>query len=233
MRTLQTRSAIGFPEGREGWNGSSALYDAHTLRIAGHPVMEDWEAGYMEMLAQICTARGGKVLEVGYGMGLSARFIQRQPIAKHYVIECHPDVVARCVGDFRPAMNEGRLHLLTGFWQDLVPLLADESFDGILFDTYPLNAEEVHINHFPFFRHAHRLLKAGGVLTYYSDEARTLSAAHREQLRQAGFGDDDIDWRICKVNPPLGCEYWEEKTLLAPIVRKSDGLMKLSPEMSS
>lgn len=220
MFTFNTRIKIGFPKKRENWIKVPAFFTKHTLRIAGHPVMEDWETGYMKKLAKIASSRGGKVLEVGYGMGISANAIQSQGIKNHYVIECHPDVVAKSVKDFHDAIAKNTFHVLSGFWEDITPLLADETFDGILFDTYPLSEEEIHSNHFWFFKEAFRLLKPGGVLTYYSDEATNFSAKHLAKLKSARFKSENIGFEICKVNPPKDCEYWQAKTLLAPIIKK-------------
>src|SRR4051812_37495562 len=114
MRTIATREAIGFPRERGDWNRARATYDTHSLRIAGHPVMEDWEDAYMERLAQICAAPAGVVLELGYGMGLAARAIQSRGVARHYIVECHPEVAARCLVDLRNAFDDGRVHLITG-----------------------------------------------------------------------------------------------------------------------
>jgi guanidinoacetate N-methyltransferase len=218
--TVTKRTQIGFPAQPADWAKAPAIYDAHTLRIASHPVMEDWELGYMHALAQIACSNGGSVLEIGYGMGLSAGAIQSHGIETHYVVECHPDVIARCLNDRRQAIGEGRLHVVSGFWQDVTPRFATGSFDGILFDTYPLHAAELHANHFVFFKEAHRLLKPGGVFTYYSDEATTWSADHLAKLKSAGFVEDNIHYEVCDVNPPETCEYWRHKTILAPIVKK-------------
>ena len=104
--------------------------------------------------------------------------------------------------------------------EEVTPTLASGSFDGILFDTYPLTAEEIHCNHFWFFSEAHRLLKPGGILTYYSDEESQYSAKHYSRLLEAGFKMGNISSEVFPVYLPLHCEYWQAKTILAPIVRK-------------
>lgn len=220
MDTINTRKKIGFLSRREGWAKADAVYSKHTLRIAGHPVMEDWETNYMERLAEIVTLNGGNILELGYGMGLSARAIQSQNIKGHYIIECHPDVIERCAKNFHYAISANRLHILSGFWQDVTPFLKDATFDGILFDTYPMSEEEIHSNHFWFFNEAYRLLKPGGIFTYYSDEVDNFSKKHMTKLKAAGFKDKNIDFEICEVHPPKNCEYWQAKTIIAPIITK-------------
>jgi guanidinoacetate N-methyltransferase len=181
--------------------------------------MQDWEDGYMATLAEIIGTVGGRTLEVGYGLGLSARYLMKMDqVEEHTIIECHPDVIARAVTDLRDEFSTGRVHLLAGFWEDVVGALASEQFDGILFDTYPLTEEEIHANHFPFFSEAHRLLRPGGVFTYYSDEATELSEMHVAKLNAVGF--QDVRWVTVPVSPPADCEYWQEHSLVAPIVRK-------------
>lgn len=220
MYTYKSRVRIGFPENKEEWNLSPAVYSEHTLKIAGHPVMEDWELNYMDTLAEIAVSNGGTILELGYGMGLSAHAIQDRGVDSHLVVECHPAVVQKCLKDFRDQVTSGRLHILSGFWQDITPKLRSACCDGILFDTYPLNETEIHGNHFWFFEEAYRLLKPGGVLTYYSDEKAGFSKKHMAKLLSAGFKQKNISFQVCKVSPPPDCEYWQANTIIAPIVRK-------------
>jgi ornithine decarboxylase len=221
--TFESRRAIGFPRTNREWCQSPAIYDGNSLRIAGHPVMEDWEQSYMATLGSIVAVAGGNILELGYGMGLSAKAIQSHDIASHVVVECHPDVIKRASMDCESEIASGRLHLYSGFWQDVTPTLASGIFDGILFDTYPLREEEIHGNHLWFFAEAYRLLKPNGVLTYYSDEVDHLSPSHIQKLVDAGFRKHNIEFMICDVRPPADCEYWQHNTLVAPVVRKHTG----------
>ncbi len=220
INTIETRKNIGFVTKKEDWIKKEAVYDKHSLKIAGHPVMEDWELNYMNTLARIATQNGGKILELGYGLGLSANAIQSVKIDNHYIIECNIGVIEKCIIDQKNAIESNKLHLLTGFWEDITPMIANESLDGILFDTYPLTEEEVHGNHFWFFKEAFRMLKPSGIFTYYSDEATDFSENHMEKLLEAGFKKENISFEICNLDTPPDCEYWQAKTMIAPIIRK-------------
>lgn len=213
-------SASSLPEGQDPRgqviDDHVAVFDRETLTVLGHPVMERWEDDYMRVLAGIAAQGGGSVLEVGFGMGISAGHLQSHAIEEHWIIEANADVLATARSFAASARS--RVRLLHGFWEEVAPGLPDGGFDGILFDTYPLTADEIHRNHYPFFATAFRLLRPGGVLTYYSDEIAAFSADHVRALRDAGF--ERIDGQVCSVDPPRGCRYWTAKTILAPIVVK-------------
>ena len=119
---------------------------------------------------------------------------------------------------FSKELKARKMKLIKGFWQKTTKKFKKESFDGILFDTYPLKEKEIHKNHFSFFKEAYRLLKKGGILTYYSDESKKFSKIHIKKLKQAGFSK--IKWSRCIVNPPKDSMYWRRKTILAPIIIK-------------
>ncbi|MCR4327553.1 MAG: methyltransferase [Nanoarchaeota archaeon] len=223
-KTVSIRKKLGFPT-KAQFLKEHAIYTRESLDIAGHEIMQRWETNYMKKLASIACANGGKVLELGFGMGISAHFIQKYKysqstpkIKSHVVIEAHPEVCKYARKMFSKEIKVGQLKLLQGYWQDVTKELKKESFDGILFDTYPLTEKEIHKNHFYFFKEAYRLLKKGGVLTYYSDESKRFSKEHLQKLREAGF--KNIEWESCKVNPPKESMYWRRKTILAPKIIK-------------
>lgn len=110
--------------------------------------------------------------------------------------------------------------VLEGFWEDVIESVADGSLDGILFDTYPLVEGELYQNHFPFLPFAYRKLRAGGVLTYYSDEVSDFGEVHLRKLLEAGFERANVSGKLVPVHPPADCEYWKAPTMLAPMVRK-------------
>ncbi len=215
----QRHMSISYPEQRADFGRAEAVFDDDALTIAGHPVMQGFQRDYMGELARIASEGGGDILEIGYGMGLAARRILNQKnVETHTIVECHPDVLKRCIDDMRDEIARSRVRLIAAYWEDAVRMLADESFDGILFDTYPTTRDDVELSHFPFFPHAYRLLRPGGVLTYYSDEAEKLPPQHIALLNEAGFTTiDETRFAIPQQTNPL---HWQADAIVAPAARK-------------
>ncbi|MCW5212199.1 class I SAM-dependent methyltransferase, partial [Desulfobulbus sp. TB] len=163
---------------------------------------------------------GGVVLELGFGLGLSTNYIQQHPIDKYIVIEANEGVFTKLEEFAKNATYE--VEPRYGLWEEVILNIADESVNGILFDTYPptFENEEQFQCQFPFFEHAYRVLKKGGVFTYYSSEVSDFSPQHLQLLQTAGFSN--IQKKVCAVNPPADCLYWKSKTMIAPIVKKSE-----------
>jgi len=203
---------------KKDWHKAKAVFKKHSLRILGEPVMEDWEEPYMKDLAKIVTSKGGTVLELGFGMGISAGFIQAQKIDTHIIIEANHDVVKQGL-KFASKAKKSTV-ILEGLWEDVIKVIPDNSLDGILFDTYPLSEVELYQNHFLFFPFAYAKLKKGGVFTYYSDEENSFGKVHLRKLKQAGFLEKNISGHSVKVNPPKDCEYWKSNLIWSPIVIK-------------
>ncbi len=149
-------------------------------------IMEDWQIPVMQAMAGIAGNARGAVLEIGFGRGVAADFLQHAGVASHTVVECNEHIVARFEA-WRAGYTARDIRLLQGRWQDLTERF--ETYDGILFHAYPLDEEEfidevVKTTTFAehFFPHAAAHLAPGGVFTYLTNEADSLSRAHQRLL---------------------------------------------------
>ena len=67
------------------------------LDDTGAPVMMKWETGIMAETAEILlpTLGSGRVLNIGFGMGIIDGFLQDRKPESHVIVEAHPAVIAR------------------------------------------------------------------------------------------------------------------------------------------
>ena len=218
------KTPVAVPEFRmdpqEDWQSASIILNKNELRILGHPVMQRWEEPYMKRLAEICTARGGTVLEIGYGMGISANVISQQPkVQKHVFVEGNQQVFQNALKWTTEENRKARRSKVQGqfgFWEDVLPDMAGDRYDGILFDPYPFDGEDITdgTTTYAFFKQAARLLKFGGILTFFSGRGTALSPLDVDWLEKLGF---QVRQELVKVATPKDCEYWSGDTMVAPI----------------
>lgn len=109
-----------------------AIFIKETMEL-GEAVMHIGELNLMKQLANLVTTNGGDILEIGFGMHLSADEIQKNPNVKsHTIIEIHPDIYHTAV---EWAKDKPNVKILLGDWVDIIPTL-NKKFDGILHDTH-------------------------------------------------------------------------------------------------
>ena len=126
------------------------------------------EADYMKALSRVAARGGGRVLEVGYGLGISARYLSDFGVLQHVVCEPNLRVFNSSMRHAKNVAPRTSFSPILGFWQEILSTLRTGSFDGVLFDAFPDTAEA------DFFREARRLLRPGGVLTFYHSACDTL-----------------------------------------------------------
>lgn len=185
------------------------------LTIGGWQVMQSWELPLVRVMAQEVTARGGDILEIGFGMGLTAREIIRCGCRTYTVIEAHP-AIADMARQWSSQQNLP-VTVVEGFWQDRVTSLQAQ-YDGILFDTFPLSKSERHRNHYAFIPVAPSLLRQNGVLTYYSDETVDYRTSHLRLLLR--FFNEVKLIKVAGLQPFPHCEYWHHAHMVVPVARK-------------
>ena len=103
-------------------------------------VMMLWEEDIMRASADWVCSGGGDILEIGFGMGISANFIQNNNISSHTIVECHPDIIEKA---YEWAEGRPNVIIVEGDWFNVRENLG--KYDGIFYDTYA----DDHMGNFP------------------------------------------------------------------------------------
>ncbi len=168
---------------------ATLITDRSQAELSEQEILEDWHIPLMKSMAQAVAETRGDVLEIGFGRGLAASFIQACEVRSHTIIECNESVISRFYTPWRARLANRDIRLARGKWQDAIHGLGE--FDGIFFQTYPLNEQEfaeylsrsvVFAEH--FFPIAARHLKPGGAFTYLTHEIDSLSRRHQRLIFQ-------------------------------------------------
>ena len=93
-------------------------------------IMMDWEHPIMSASAAYVTEGGGDILEIGFGMGISAGYIQSHSISSHTIIEPHPQMVEKAV---EWSNGKSNVTIISQSWADVTGSLG--TYDGIFYDT--------------------------------------------------------------------------------------------------
>ena len=93
-------------------------------------IMMDWEHPAMSASAAYITENGGDILEIGFGMGISANYIQSHSILSHTIIEPHPQIVEKAV---EWSSGKSNVTIISQSWADVTGSLG--TYDGIFYDT--------------------------------------------------------------------------------------------------
>lgn len=212
---MDSMSAEECPFDSPSWRQSkSYLHDDYLSVGEETQVMQSWERPLMRRLAEYATRNRGRVLEVGFGMGISASEIMNIGCEEYVVIEPHPEIAAR-------ARTWGQtqgipVRVVEDFWQNVFDKLG--RFDGVLFDVYAVN-EVANANNFcRFLPLAHHCLRKGGGVTYFSGQTREVAPEHMALLLR-NFAEVTLSV-VDGLNPPQGCRYWQSDHMVVPYLRE-------------
>ena len=124
----------------------------------GTEVMMDWEREIMEKSAEYICESKGDILEIGFGMGICADYIQAQGVNSHTIIEIHPQIIERLNAW---ASGKSNVTIIEGDWNSVSGL---STYDGIFLDTFRDD------NRSNFKSFVDSKLKSGGKVTYWNDD---------------------------------------------------------------
>ena len=103
-------------------------------------VMMEWEHSLMSASAAYVCEGGGDILEIGFGMGISAGYIQSHSIDSHTIVENHPDIIPKAVAW---ASNKSNVNIISGSWyrkmrssDGITWTNIFSTYDGLFYDTY-------------------------------------------------------------------------------------------------
>lgn len=198
-----------------------AYVTATDLLIGDHQVMQAWQQPLMGELANVVASSHGDVLEVGFGLGLGANAIQEMGVHSHTIVEAHPEVYEMLLR-WRDRWSDRDIRTIEGRWQDLPQL---GTFDAILFDPYPMSQEEFDnfwVSDVTYaaqgFSFAAKLLKQGGIFSYFSNEIDSVSRSHQRALLDH-FSSLNIR-RLDGLQPPGDCQYWWARSMVVIVATK-------------
>ena len=134
--------------------------DTKIVDISGIEVMMSWEAPIMEKSAKFICHNKGDILEIGFGMGICADYIQAQGVNSHTIIEIHPQIITRLNAW---ASGKSNVTVIEGDWNSVSGL---GTYDGIFLDTFADDS----LSNFKTF--ALSKIKSDGKITYWNNEEK-------------------------------------------------------------
>ena len=130
--------------------------------------------------AYICE-NGGDILEIGFGMGISAGYMHSHSISTHTIIENHPDVIPKAK---EWANGKSNVTVITGSWYDVKDSLS--TYDGIFYDTYGDN------NMDNFSSSLSSFTKSGTKVTWWNNNPNETNY----------YNIPNVTYQSINVNPP-------------------------------
>lgn len=166
-----------------------------TLENGTH-VMHSWEDDLMRRKAEFVCSNGGDIIEFGFGMGISASYIQQQNINSHTICEIHPDILNNL---HQWKLDKKNVIILEGDWIDNIDKMS--KYDGILYDTH------LDYNFSYFFKELiYKISKKDTRLTWWNNY----------HYGHVGSGKPkNTEFEIIDVNPPPN-DYFNNKQYFLP-----------------
>jgi protein arginine N-methyltransferase 2 len=157
-------------------------------------VMMNWEDSLMSASAAYVCKGGGDILEIGFGMGISAGYMHSHSISSHTIIENHPEVIPKAQAW---ASGKSNVTIITGSWYDVRNSLS--TYDGVFYDTFG-DDDMIH-----FSASLSSLVKKGGVATWWNNLEEENNF----------YNIPNVTYQQYSVDPPTNM-YFNNKTYYLP-----------------
>ena len=162
---------------------------------SGLEVMMDWEDDIMEKSAEFISHNKGDILEIGFGMGICADYIQAQNVNSHTIVEIHPQIIEKLKVW---AEDKSNVTIIEGDWYNIEGL---STYDGIFLDTF----KDDNFDKFKDF--ALDKIKNGGNITFWNNN---------NNINQYNY--DNIEFEDIPVNPDENSYIWYDNIYYMPKV---------------
>lgn len=199
-------------------NGQEVL-----LRDGWNQVMMGWEKPWMEACVDALKPHGD-VLEIGFGLGLSATQFQKYPIKTHTIVECHPTVIERMNQWGKSYQN---VKIIEGMWQQSFDKF--QKYDIIFFDDHSSIIDENKYSDMQMFQDQIRFkififkcldyfMKPGARACMFMNKSKSRKDFYTEVFAHR----NDVVYREqwIEIKPPKNCNYYRENKVLIPIIEK-------------
>ena len=170
------------------------FFDNKIVDSKGIEVMMDWESSIMEKSAEFVCHNKGDILEIGFGMGICADYVQAQGVNSHTIIELHPQILERLN---TWASGKSNVTVIEGDWANLS---LTDTYDGIFLDTFGDDS----LSEFKEF--ALSKIKDGGKITFWNNT---------NDVNQYNY--DNIEFEEIPINPDTN-NYMNGNTYYMPKV---------------
>ena len=158
-----------------------------------------WEHPLMKRHAEVICQNGGDILEIGFGMGISAQYIQEQNIDSHTIIEIHIEIAEKAR---KWAEDKENVEIIEADWYDVVNEL--KTYDGIFYDA----ERDDHKNE--FYQVIKSSLKDGGVYTFFNPGGDGMTNHHSIK--------ENVRYELIDIDPPEN-SYLKSNIYYLPIVK--------------
>lgn len=162
-------------------------------------IMMSWEDPIMLQHANRVTLNGGNILEIGFGLGISANYIQQNNIDSHTIVEIHPQI-ASLAREW--AKDKPNVTIIEDDWMTSLQQIGLKKYDGIFHDTHPILDPNFRL----FYDSVKDFANPNCIFSYF----------HPRGFDLYKVGKENLNYDTVQVTVPEECTYFKGKVAKCP-----------------